>query len=522
MAKLKVKKPNVVASKSKKKKSRVGDGVMIEEISILMKYDFLSYTVANMIRSIPDYRDGLKPSHRRALYTLYNLGTGMKKSARIVGEMLGKYHPHGDQAAYSTIVRMAQDFKNNICLVKPQGNFGSIDGDSAASMRYTEAEMSDFTKDVYFNEEFIAVEMIDNFDGTLKEPAVLCPKIPVALINGVSGIATGVATSVPPHNITEVCSMVMMFLQHKIQNKVPKNHDALLECIKGPDFPTGGVVYDTSGAGIQKGLAHGMGQVWVLPKFHIEKSDYGRDAIIIDEMAYGIVKSAMIERIANLVKDGKLEGISDLRDESDGRNGIRVIIVMKKGVDHKRVVDYLVTNKVIANQIKYSMTFVRNNKPVKMGVYSIVDYHVQHRKEVLLKYFKIVIDKSELDLHLQEGLLIFIKNFKEVSTIVINGKDESDVITKLMKKYKLTKSQVNYILDTKMRKNIKHGEQVKAKIAQLKQRIKDFQAYQKNPYKYMLKEVEEIYTKYKMKRNTKVLISKSIKLDEPKKKLTKK
>ncbi|MGL6132393.1 MAG: DNA gyrase subunit A [Fusobacteriaceae bacterium] len=500
-----------VVSKGKKKHKVTSS---VEHVSIinLMKSDFLAYTIANMVRSIPDYRDGLKPSQRRALFTMYKLGLGLKKSARVVGEMIGKYHPHGDQAAYGTIVRMGQSFKNNMPLATSQGNFGSIDGDSEASMRYTEVSLSNFAKDVFFNDEFIAVEMQKNYDETLLEPVVFCPKIPVVLVNGTSGIATGVATDIPPHNVSEIIAATTLYLNYKIRGKI-MNPVLIHEELKGPDFPTGGVLYDTSGDGIKRGIDNGSSQLWLLPKIKTEeKLDYGRTAIVLEDMAYSISKDDMMMKIANLVKCGKLEGISDLRDESDGRHGVRVVIVLKKNIHPKQMIDYLVINKVIATTIKYSMTFVKKNKPVKMGVYDIIENHVLHRKDVLLKFFNIVIDKTRLDIHLQEGVLIFIKNFKEASTVILNGKSEEDVVIKLMKKFKLTKSQSEYILDTKMRNNIKNGDVVKTKITELSKKLVVYSKHVDNPYKYMYTELLELHSMYKSKRNTKIIKEKSIRL----------
>src|SRR5690554_3374289 len=349
------------------------------DISAEMRSSFMEYAMSVIVsRALPDVRDGLKPVHRRILFAMSELGMSpdkpFKKSARIVGEVIGKYHPHGDSAVYETMVRMAQDFSLRYMLVDGHGNFGSIDGDSAAAMRYTEAKLSKIAMELLRDLNKETVDFIENYDGEEKEPAVLPARYPNLLVNGVSGIAVGMATNIPPHNLVEVIEGLLAFI--KTPDITPLE---LMEYIKGPDFPTGGYILGRSG--IRQAYTTGRGSVTMRAKAEIEEHN-GKAKILVYELPYQVNKARLIEKIAELVRDKKLDGITDLRDESD-RNGMRIVIELRRDVNPNIVLNNLFKHTPMQSNFGMNMLALVNNEPKTLNLRDILYHYIQHQVEVI-------------------------------------------------------------------------------------------------------------------------------------------
>jgi len=419
----------------------------IRTIESEMKRAFIDYSMSViMSRALPDVRDGLKPVHRRILYAMNDMGLthdkSYKKSARVVGEVLGKYHPHGDQAVYDTMVRMAQDFSLRYPLVDGQGNFGSVDGDSAAAMRYTEARMSKIAKLLLEDIAKETVEWKDNFDSSLQEPEMLPAKLPNLLVNGTSGIAVGMATNMPPHNISEVIDGTIAVIENP-EITVPD----LMGIIQGPDFPTGGIIYGK--AGILSAYNDGKGLVRVRAKTHIEGKDSKN--IIITELPYQVNKANLLVNIANLVKNKKIEGIRDLRDESD-RDGMRVVIELKRDAIEDVVLTQLYKHTDMQSTFGILNLAIVDNEPRVLGLKEILEHYINYRIEVITRRTTYDLNKAKEKMHILEGFMIALKNIDEVIKIIRGSKTVEDAKNGLMKRFNFTEIQVKAILDMRLQK----------------------------------------------------------------------
>ena len=377
-----------------------------------LKHSYLDYAMSVIVsRALPDVRDGLKPVHRRVLFAMHELGNdynkAYKKSARVVGDVIGKYHPHGDSAVYETIVRMAQDFSLRYQLVDGQGNFGSVDGDSAAAMRYTEVRMRKLTHEMLADLEKDTVEWEDNYDGSERIPQVMPTRIPNLLINGVTGIAVGMATNMAPHNMTEVVNACLAYAENP-----HISIEGLMEHISGPDFPTGGIIYGKSG--IVDAYRTGKGRLHIRGKYHIEEdAKSGRNTIVFTEIPYQVNKAKTIERIAELVKEKKLEGISELRDESD-KDGMRIAIDLKRGENAEVIVNNLFLNTQLENSFSINMVCLDNGQPKLMNLRDIIAAFIRHRQEVVTRRTMFELRKARERGHILEGLTVALANIDEI------------------------------------------------------------------------------------------------------------
>ena len=414
-----------------------------------IKASYLDYSMSVIVsRALPDVRDGLKPVHRRILFGMNEMGMSydkpFKKSARIVGDVLGKYHPHGDSAVYGAMVRMAQDFNSRYQLVAGHGNFGSIDGDSAAAMRYTEARMAKITNELLDDIDKNTIDFRKNFDESLDEPTVLPARLPNLLLNGATGIAVGMATNIPPHNLTEVCDGIVALIED------PEiTIEGLIEHIKGPDFPTGAVINGKQG--IYEAYKTGRGKVRVAGKAKIEVSKTGRESIIITEIPYQVNKARLIERIADLVRAKKLTGISDLRDESD-RDGIRIVVELKKGEENELILNSLYKHTDLQNTFGIIMLALVNNAPKVLNLKEILQKYLEHRFEVVTRRTQFELDKAERRAHILEGFKIALDNIEEVIRIIRGSKDANEARESLMNKFAFTEIQAKAILDMRLQR----------------------------------------------------------------------
>jgi len=413
-----------------------------------MKRAFIDYSMSViMSRALPDVRDGLKPVHRRILYSMNELGLthdkAYKKSARITGDCLGKYHPHGDQAVYDSLVRMAQDFSLRYPLVDGQGNFGSIDGDKAASMRYTEARMSKIAKLMLQDIEKDTVEWRDNFDGSLKEPEVLPAVLPNLLINGASGIAVGMATNMAPHNISEVIDGTIKVIENP-EISIPD----LIDTIQGPDFPTGGIIYGRGG--ILNAYSTGRGLVRVRAKTEIEERE-NRKRIIVTEIPYQVNKSNLLKNIAELVKNKKVEGISDLRDESD-RKGMRIVIELKRDAIEDVVLNHLFQHTDLQSTFGILNLAIVKGEPKILTLKNLIEQFIEYRIEVITRRTEFLLLKAKEKMHILEGLMIALKNLDEVIKIIRHSKEAEEAKNALMQRFSLSEKQAKAILDLRLQK----------------------------------------------------------------------
>lgn len=414
-----------------------------------MKESYLDYSMSVIVsRALPDVRDGLKPVHRRVLFGMGELGVlhnkPHKKSARIVGEVLGKYHPHGDSAVYDTIVRMVQDFSLRYPLIDGQGNFGSLDGDSAAAMRYTEVRMGEIAEELLSDIDKDTVNFVRNFDDTLEEPVVLPAKFPNLLVNGSSGIAVGMATNIPPHNLSEVVAATKAL----IDNPEIDIFD-LMSHIQGPDFPTGGIIYGIEG--IKQAYLQGKGRAIVRAKSEIEEFDNGKSRIIINEIPYQVNKLNLINKIVELIKDKRIEGISDLRDESD-RDGLRIVIEVKKDFNPNAILNYLYKHSQLQVTFGIILLALVNGRPRILNIREIIQYYIDHRIEVIVRRTQFDLDKAEKRAHILEGLRIAIDNIDEIVEIIKTSSDPDMAKTRLIERFGLTDVQAKAILEMRLQR----------------------------------------------------------------------
>ena len=413
-----------------------------------IKRSYLDYSMSVIIgRALPDARDGLKPVHRRILYAMDDLGVGSKnrykKSARIVGDVMGKYHPHGDSSIYDALVRMAQPFSMRITTVDGQGNFGSVDGDPAAAMRYTEARMTNLAEELLKDIDKETVDFIPNYDGSEMEPDVLPARVPNLLLNGSSGIAVGMATNIPPHSLDELVDGLLVLLDNK-----DATLKELMHHIKGPDFPTGGVIFGKKG--IIEAYETGRGRIKIRAKIHIEKKN-NKDIIVVDELPYQVNKANLIEKIANLVKDKEIDGISEVRDESD-REGMRMVIELKRDAMSDIVLNHLFKSTMMETTFGVIMLAIDNKEPKVFTLKELLQLFLNHRKTVVIRRTIFDLQKARARAHILEGLKIALDNIDEVIELIKNSADTSSARDGLMSKFGLSELQSNAILDMRLSK----------------------------------------------------------------------
>ena len=476
----------------------MNDGEKLIPINIEdeMKSAYIDYSMSVIVsRALPDVRDGLKPVHRRVLYGMHDLGvkasSAHKKSARIVGEVMGKYHPHGDSAIYDTMVRMAQDWSLRYMLVDGQGNFGSVDGDSPAAMRYTEARMQKISEEMLSDIEKDTVDYKLNFDDTLKEPTVLPTKIPALLVNGASGIAVGMATNIPPHNLTEVIDGTLEYIK---DNSI--DIDGLMQFVKAPDFPTGGIIHGYEG--VKEAFHTGRGKVVMRGKAEIEEVD-GKESIIVTEIPYQVNKADMIKKIADLVNDKKLEGISTIRDESD-RNGMRIVFVLKRDAIPNIVLNKLFKYSPLQSSFSVNTIALVKGRPQMLNLKDMIKHFVDHRHDVVVRRTKFELKKAEDRCHILEGLIIASDNIDEVIALIKASKNAEDARDNLIKKFKLSEIQAKAIVEMRLRQLTGlEQDKLRSEYEEIKKLIEDLKDILSNEDRRMniiSEELNEIKEKY--------------------------
>ena len=469
------------------------------DINTEMQDAYLSYAMSVIAsRALPDARDGLKPVQRRILYAMHDMGlrpdSAYKKSARIVGEVLGKYHPHGDMAVYEAMARCAQDFSMRYLLVDGQGNFGSVDGDAPAAMRYTEARLAPVSMEVLADIEKETVDFGPNFDGSLQQPLVLPAAVPNLLVNGAGGIAVGMATNIPPHNLSEICDALCYIIER--WDKLDQvGVDDLMQFVKGPDFPTGGIVfrYDDKvegGDAIRTAYATGRGHVTVQAKAHVEDIARGKANIIVTELPYQVNKSNLVERIAELVRDGRIEGVTDVRDESD-RSGMRLIIEVTRTVDPKDIIVQLYKHTPMRSTfgiIMLALVADESGKlePRMLTLKRLLQLYIEHRQEIVTRRTKYDLARAQERAHILEGLLKALANLDEVIRIIRRSADADAARDALMKRFKLSEIQTNAILDMPLRRLARlEREKLEAEYKEKKALIKHLQDLLAHPKKIL-------------------------------------
>ena len=426
-----------------------GERILQVNIEEEMKSAYIDYSMSVIVsRALPDVRDGLKPVHRRVLFGMQDLGVWSnkpyKKSARIVGEVLGKYHPHGDSSVYDAMVRMAQDWSLRYPLVEGQGNFGSMDGDNPAAMRYTEARLRKIAEEMLLDIDKNTVDFQFNFDDTLQEPTVLPSRIPNLLINGASGIAVGMATNMPPHNLTEICTAVNAYIDNK-----EITIEELMVFVKGPDFPTGGIIYGLQG--IKEAFETGRGRIVLRANTEIEITPSGREVIVVKEIPYQVNKAEMIKKIAELINDKKIEGISYINDESD-RNGVRVVIICKKEAQSSVVLNNLYKLTQLQTSFNVNNIALVHGRPRMLSLKQCIKYFVEHRHEVVIRRTQFDLDESEKKAHILEGLLIALDHIDEVISLIRASKNPDEAREGLMSTFNLSDVQARAILEMRLQR----------------------------------------------------------------------
>ncbi len=420
-----------------------GEKIIKINIEEEMKSSYIDYSMSVIVsRALPDVRDGLKPVHRRVLFGMDELGLTSgkpyKKSARIVGEVLGKYHPHGDSSVYMAMVRMAQEWSLRYPLVDGQGNFGSVDGDSPAAMRYTEARMAKITEDMLVDIDKDTVDMTDNFDGSLKEPTVLPTRIPYLLVNGASGIAVGMATNMPPHNINDAIDAICAYIDNK-----DIDIEDLIKIIKAPDFPTGGTIYGYSG--VRESYLTGRGRIVIRAKTSVEVLPNGREKIIVHEIPYMINKAELISRIADLINEKKIDGISNINDESD-REGMRIVIDVKKDAISNVVLNTLLKHTALQSSFGVNNVALVHGRPKLLNLKDMIHHFVEHRHEVVVRRTQFELRKAEERAHILEGLIIASDHIDEVIKLIRASKNPVEAQSALMERFSLTDKQAAAIV----------------------------------------------------------------------------
>ena len=486
------------------------------EITVEMKKAYLDYAMSVIVsRALPDVRDGLKPVHRRILFAMNEMNlthlAKYSKSAKIVGEVMGKYHPHGDVPIYDALVRLAQNFSMRYPLIDGQGNFGSLDGDPPAAMRYTEARMASVTGEMLTDIDKETVDYLDNFDATLKEPIFLPAKLPNLLLMGSEGIAVGMATKIPPHNLSEVIDAVNFLIgkvkinprDYKITSEV--TIDELLEFIKGPDFPTAGSIYDINE--IKNVYTTGKGRILIRGKAEIEDIGQGKSAIIITELPYQVNKAVLVARIAELAKDKKIEGISDLRDESD-RHGIRVVVELKRDTTPKKVLNNLYKNTALQTIFPANIVALVDSTPQTLNLKTILEEYIKHRFLVVKRRSEFELRQAKARLHILEGLKIAVDNIDAVIETIKKSKDQEDAKQNLMKKFRLSDLQATAILDLQLRRLAAlERQKIEDEYKMVKETIaylEDLLAHPAKILKVIKGELDNLKQKYADERRTRV------------------
>ncbi len=469
--------------------------VQTVDIDREMRVAYLDYAMSVIVaRALPDVRDGLKPVHRRILYAMYDMGLfhdrPYKKSARIVGEVLGKYHPHGDVAVYEAMVRMAQDFAMRYPLIDGQGNFGSVDGDNPAAMRYTEARLAEIAGEMLADLEKETVDFVPNFDASLREPEVLPAALPNLLINGASGIAVGMATNIPSHNLGEVVDALVFMLDHyEAVEEITLEH--LLHFIKGPDFPTGGIVfrYEEGREGredaIARAYASGRGRLTVQARVHIEAMSRSRTRLVVTELPYQTTNSRVIERIAELVREGRLEGIADLRDESD-RQGLRIVIELTRTADAKAILEQLYKQTPLQQTFGINALALVNGEPHLLSLKRLLQLFIEHRREIVRRRSEFDLARARERLHILDGLLIALAHLDEVITLIRRSPDTDTARERLRQRFKLSEVQAQAILDMPLKRLARlEREKLEDEHKALQQRIRYLEDLLTHPRKIL-------------------------------------
>lgn len=484
----------------------ISEKIVPVDIEDEMKGSYIDYAMSVIVsRALPDVRDGLKPVHRRVLFGMSELGLASnrpyKKSARIVGEVLGKYHPHGDSAVYDTMVRMAQDFSLRYPLVDGQGNFGSVDGDSPAAMRYTEARLSRIAEEMLRDLEKNTVDFAPNFDDTLKEPTVLPALIPNLLVNGTAGIAVGMTTNIPPHNLSEVVDGCVAIIDDpSLEEK------KLLKIVRAPDFPTGGIIYGYEG--VKDAYKTGRGKILVRAKATIETGRGDRQAIVVTEIPYQVNKASLIEKIADLVRDKKIDDISDIRDESD-RDGLRIVIELKRDANAPVVLNNLYKHTQMQTTFGVIMLALVEGRPQILTLREMIDRFIKHRNEVIVRRTKFDLDEAEKRAHILEGYKIALDNIDEIIKLIKKSKDVPSAQAGLMKRFKLSEIQSKAILDMRLQRltglERKKVEDEYLETIKLIERLKSILASKKLQLQIIKDELLEIKKKYGDERRTEIV-----------------
>lgn len=473
-----------------------------------MKTSFIDYAMSVIKgRALPDVRDGLKPVHRRIIYAMRDLNLAANrpylKSARIVGETMGKYHPHGDSAIYDALVRMTQDFSMRAQLVDGQGNFGSVDGDSAAAMRYTEARMAPITEELLKDIEKDTVDFEPNYDGKENEPGVLPAAFPNLLVNGSQGIAVGMATNIPPHNLSECVDALQILLKNP-EAKL----DELMTVMPGPDFPTGGYIYGRQG--IRDAYKTGRGKLTLRARLRTEQLKGGREAIVVTELPYQVNKAKLVEDIARLVKDKKITGISEIRDESD-RDGMRMVMELKRGENTDVIINQLFTQTQLQNSFGIILLALVNNRPRYMSLRQIMQFFLEHRREIILRRTRFDLGKAEARLHIVEGLRIAVQHIDDVVAIIRHSESVEKARLKLMETFDLSELQANAILDMPLRRLTGlERDKLEAEYQELLATIKELRFILDTPSKVkeiIGEELDAVKKKYGNERRTEILES---------------
>jgi DNA gyrase subunit A len=496
------------------------------EITSEMKRAYLDYAMSVIVsRALPDVKDGLKPVHRRILYAMYKMGLGStgknSKSAKVVGEVLGKYHPHGDAPVYEALVRMAQDFSMRYPLIKGQGNFGSIDGDPPAAMRYTEVKLTKLSEELMSDIEKNTVKLVDNFDGSLQEPTYLPAKVPNLLLMGAEGIAVGMATKIPPHNLSELVDAICFTIDKakiingkKTEKKLIDSSklffdttlDDLMNFVKGPDFPTRGIIYGLSE--IKEAYETGKGKLLIRGLIEDEDIGKGKTAIIIKELPYQVNKSTLVEKIAQLVIDKKIVGVSDLRDESD-REGIRVVIELKRDASYKKVVNNLYKFTDLQTTFPVNTVALVDGIPQTLSLKTILELYIKHRIDIITKRTKYELESAKLRAHILEGLLIALDHIDAVIDTIKKSKDEPEAKKKLIARFKLSEIQAQAILDMQLKKltGLEKGK-IKDELAALKKTIAYLESLLKDVFlilKLIKTELLDLQKRFGDERKTKII-----------------
>ncbi len=455
------------------------DKVHEVDLKKTMETSYINYAMSVIAaRALPDVRDGLKPVQRRILYAMIELNNGPdkphRKCARIVGDTMGKYHPHGDSSIYEALVKLAQDFSTRYPLIDGHGNFGSIDGDGAAAMRYTEARLSKISMEMLSDINKDTVDFIPNFDETEKEPTVLPSRYPNLLVNGTSGIAVGMATNIPPHNLKEIINGVLKIINNQIEEDRETDLEEILEIIKGPDFPTGAQILGTSG--INEAYRTGRGKIRVRAVSDIETMPNGKNRIVVSELPYMVNKARLIEKIAELVKDKKIDGITELRDESD-RTGMRIVIELRRDVNANVLLNQLYKHTQLQDTFGVIMIALVNNEPRVLNLLEMLNYYIQHQKEVVTRRTRYDLNKAQERAHILQGLLIALDHIDEVIQIIRSSQNGGIAKERLIERFELSDAQAQAIIDMRLRALTGlERERLEAEYAELMTKIAEYQA----------------------------------------------